>query len=354
MVSFIVLQQHQKGMKKETTYTKTGRSTTSAYPTGFLLKSLSARCASAALIPALLQAPAFFSCQKTPESPRVIHIFSRQSVAPTGVDLFFFDTAGVQKLDSYQQLSSLEDLNYAVSGSGPKRMVALSARPGITSSWMDIATFGNLCKHRFSLDEDHPYHPLLAGQVLLEDGAARDVTLPLETMLTAIRIGSVSCDFSGRPYSGKVFNNHTLFLTFAAVECQPLEAGTGRAVSWMNMGDIDSVSTLKLPFPEMLLQKGPGLIGPERVQLDQTFYCYSNVGEDMPRTHLVLAGSVDGAPCYYPIPLPTLEGGKCYELNVTLRRMGSPSADIPTESGTISLETHILPWEERATYTVTY
>lgn len=338
----------------------TGR-TTRTYSENSFFKRFSARCASAAIIPALLQVPAFFSCTPllpaaAPQPGDIRIAWTRASAPPEAVDLFFFDTLGVQPLDSYQQLTGLSGSDYALSGVGAKRLVALSARPGTGREWLDIATYGNLCKHRFSLDREDPERPLLVGETLLEDGASRETTLPLRTMLSSVRIRTVSCDFSGKAYEGEAFVNSRLFLTYAATETLPLEAPEGRAVSWMNLGDADSTAVLQLPFPEMLLQEGCGSIGRERKTVDRSFYCYPPAGkaEDMPGTRLVLEGSVGGKPCYYPLELPSLAAGQCLLLDITLKRMGTPSPDIPARTTEAMLESRTLPWEERADYTVVF
>ncbi len=312
-----------------------------------------ARCASAATLAAFLQSPAFFSSctQETllPNTKAVLLSLDTKSSVPEAVDLFFFDTVGVQLLDSYQQVTDLQQTLYGLSGTGAKRLVALSGKTGEVDSWNRIRTYGDLCKHCFSLERDSARSPLLYGTLLLPDGASRQAVLELHPMLTAIRIRSVSCDFIGRPYVGGTFYNQQLFLTYAGSECLPLDTGDDGPVSWMNPGYLDSVAVRRLPEPEMLWQDGCGEIGLQRIFPEKTFYCYPGT-----QTHLVLAGTIGPITCYYPIPLGDLKPHTCVELDITLRRMGSPSPDIPTVSGAFVLETQTLPWEEWEPYTVTY
>ena len=312
-----------------------------------------ARCASAATLAAFLQSPAFFSSctQETllPNTKAVLLSLDTKSSVPEAVDLFFFDTVGVQLLDSYQQVTDLQQTLYGLSGTGAKRLVALSGKTGEVDSWNRIRTYGDLCKHCFSLERDSARSPLLYGTLLLPDGASRQAVLELHPMLTAIRIRSVSCDFIGRPYVGGTFYNQQLFLTYAGSECLPLDTGDNGPVSWMNPGYLDSVAVRRLPEPEMLWQDGCGEIGLQRIFPEKTFYCYPGT-----QTHLVLAGTIGPITCYYPISLGDLKPDTCVELDITLRRMGSPSPDIPTVSGAFILETQTLPWEEREPYTVAY
>lgn len=324
-------------------------------------------CASAATLTAFLQFPAFVcSCTPVwealrPQQRTQIYIQWSKNPIPDAIDLFFYDTLGARKLDSYQQIlpSAGEGPVYGLSGPGAKRLVALSGTVGSLPYWQEIDTYGNLCKLSFSLEREQPESPLLAGECLLEDGVSRLADLPLQTSLCAIRIRSVSCDFSDRPYANYPFRNNKLFLSYAGTECHPLNPGDGYPVSWINPGRLDSAAVRRLPRPEMVLQEGLGELGPERCYPPNlVFYCYANPAREssmgQPVTHLVLEGDIGPVHCYYPIPLPGLEAARCYQLDITLRRMGSPDPDIPTHSGSFLLEHQVLPWETYAPYTVLF
>ena len=301
---------------------------------------------------AFLQFPASFtSCtqEARPFQQEVRLEWDSKSPVPEVLDIFFFDTTGVQLLDSYQKVTNLEEKVYGLSGPGVKRLVALSGKSGEMDNWAQIRTYGQLCKHSFSLEQESVEAPLLYADTLLEEGASRSCTLELHTLLTAIRLRSVSCDFSGRQYANSTFHIQQLFLTYAGSECLPLGKGGGKPVSWINPGRLDSTAVMRLPKPEMLWQTGDGEIGRERIYPDKTFYCYP--GE---QTHLVLEGTIDGILCYYPIPLPDLAPESCVQLDVTLRRMGAPDADTPTVSGAIVLEAQTIPWSQKDEQTVTY
>ncbi len=305
------------------------------------------RYASVALLAALLQFPAFLSsCSKsdTPlKLPAQVRIRAQYPHSAEALDVFFFDTLGAQVLDAYQQIvcDSAGHL-YALSGAGARHMVVLSGEKGHRERWMDLRTYGQLCKHTFHLENEDPASPLLAGEMDLEAGASRRADIVLRPRLSAVRIRSVSCDFSGRPYAGEAFFVNRLFLCYAGAECHPLGPGDAYPVSWLNPGLLDSMAVMQLRYPEMVLQEGCGSIGAERKAVDRSFYCYPH-----PDTRLVLEGDVGAVHCYYPIPLRNLRGGEVLELDITLRRMGSPHPDIPTESDVASLDAAILPWDTR-------
>jgi len=331
--------------------TETGRISFFAY----LFSSHIARRTSATLLAVFLQLPAFFSsCIPQKEADSVltkaqIYIHWSEIPTPEALDFFFFNTDGPMRLDAYQQVTGLDRalFTYTLCGSGDRQLVALSGEPGNVYAWSDIQTYGSLGKLHFSLEGENPERPRLVGETFLEEGRSRQALLTLHPMLCAIQVRSVSCDFSGHPYAGIPFNNNKLYLLNAGVECLPLGEGDG-PVSWMNMGQLDSAAVLDLPYPEMLLQEGCGPIGVQRIYPDKVFFCYANPAtEDQlgsPVTRLVLEGSIGGTSCYYPVNLPRMLPGSSYQLDLTLTRMGSPSPDIPVESGTVLVQTDILPW----------
>ena len=316
------------------------------------------------MIPAILQVPAFFSsCTRGEETiethtERQIYIQWTKIPTPDAIDLFFFDLHGAQKLDTYQQLVQLEggERRYGLSGSGAGWLVALSGRAGDTGSWTGIGNYGDLCKKTYRLEEEDLDAPQLFAETSLPEGASRVLTLNLSPMLCQIRIASVSCDFSGRPYAGVPFLCNKLYLTYAGTEYKPLgDAGGGHPVSWINAWALDSLASRALPHPEMVLQEGFGAVGSTRIHNPRTFLCYANPsGDGLPRTCLVLEGRLCGQTWYYPLPLENLEPGKVYELHLTLRRMGSAQPDIPVESGTVEVVSQILPWYQREAQTVSY
>ena len=321
---------------------------------------------SVAILAAILQLPAFFSSCTEDEKPSPVHtkaqIYIQWSEIPTpeALDLFFFFTEEPLRLDAYQKVTGLDSemFTYALSGNGPRRLVALSGQTGDIYTWADIQTYGSLGKLRFSLEKEDPERPHLVGESLLEEAQSRQTRLLLLPMLCAIRIRSVAADFSGHPYAGEPFINNKLFLINAGMECMPLDKEADGPVSWINLGDLDSLAVERLPHPEMLLQEGFGEVGTRRIYPDKLFYCYANPAtEDQPGrplTRMVLEGNIGPVTCYYPINLPGMEPGRCYQLDLTLTRMGSPHPDIPVESGAVTVEAETVPWDRRDPETLLY
>lgn len=300
------------------------------------------------LFPAL-----FSSCSRREDLPpaRESQIYIQRTKYPIqpSLDLFCFDTAGLCRLDSYQQVPILsDDPVYAFSTRGPRYLVAFSGLTKTKEDWVEIRTLGDLRKLRFSLEDESPSAPLLVGETLLEDAPSRQVSLSLSPALVRIRLKSLSADFSSCSYVGTPFLNTSLYLGFAVTECLPL-GGEGepkpKPLSWVNTGPPDSVALRRLPFPEMLLQEGVGPVDEKRIYPERDFYCYPG-----PDTRLVLAGSVGEDICYYPVPLPELKAGRTYNLHLTLRRKGSLDPSVPVTPESVKTELLTVPWEKAHPY----
>lgn len=308
-----------------------------------VIRNLFARRPSAAILAALLQYPAFFSCTSLRAPQRLVS-------AGDYIDVFFFDTLSPQHLDSYQRLKA-GDVLYAMSSVGPKRVVALSVGSKDAMTWAHIRTYADLCKYHFSLKEDSPEKPLMAGEMLLEDGISRVADIPMRTSLARVVLGSVACDFTDTPYTGHGFDNKLIYMQYAGVEARPFGPGKDIPLSTVNQGWLDSTATLSFPLPQMLLQPGLGNIWRQRVKEEREFWCYANDVDTCalgrPVTRIVLDGFVGEHHCYYPIDLPRLRAGETMRLDVTLRRIGTPDPDIPASGAEIELETHTIPWDIR-------
>lgn len=295
---------------------------------------------SAALLTAFLQFPAFISC--TPLQTPL-----KKSAPAAYIDVFFFDTLSPQYLDSYQRLRA-DDTMHALSSVGVKRVAALSVNSGSAMTWAGVRTYADLSKYSFSLKEDSPEKPLLAGEKVLGEGVSRVADLQMRTSLVRIVLRSVSCDFSGTPYTGWSFDNSLIYMQYAGVEARPFGPHAGIPVSTVNQGWLDSTAVMAFPRPEMLLQTGVGNVWRQNVVAEKEFWCYSNEADSAalgrPVTRIVLEGYVGEHLCYYPIELPGLRAGRTYSLDVTLKKMGTPDPDIPASADMVSLGGSCVPW----------
>ena len=276
---------------------------------------------------AFLQIPAYFaSCSV--QQVEEIHIKINKAEAGRALDIFFFDAQEPYMLDSYQQ-STGEDCEYVFSGPGDKIVAAMPAMAGDVYARASVSRLQDLYREVFSLEKDNPDNPLCYALARVGSGASRSLTLNLNPLLCSIRVRSVSCDFSGRPYGVIDFHNDNLFLINAVSESSPLAAEGGHPVSWTNYGFPSSKN------PYIYAAGGP----------PATFYCYPNPASKPP-TRLVLEGNIGDVHCYYPIDLSLPHGGMSYELDITLHRMGTDNPDCSATAGTYTVEYTTVPWYE--------
>jgi hypothetical protein len=290
-----------------------------------------ASCTSVAPMTVFLQSPAFFS-------------FPQDQL-----DLLFFECTGARRLEAYQRARVRDNrLVYGLSGSGERHIAVLSAHRDSLFPYAGIRHYGDLCETVAWLGHEDPDHPRLYGETEVAPGVSRTAEVRLQPALCSIRLRSVACDFSGRPYAGSRFESTRLYLTHAGTEYPPFGPAGRMPLQWMNVGAADSLSCLSLPHPEMLLQEGLGPVGSLRQTADRCFCCYPNPATEdvlgLSRTCLVLEGRVNGIRCYYPLPLPGMQPGDAYTLDVTLLRMGTPRPDLPAEAGSYQLDIRTEPW----------
>lgn len=303
---------------------KMGRIFTNNFITSSFLRCA---CRVSVATSAVLQLPAFFaSCTLQPA--KEVHIKINRAEAGRALDIFFFDAEEPYLLDCYQQ-SVVEDSDYVLSGPGDKIVAAMPATAGDVYARASVSRLQDLYREVFSLEKDSPDNPLRYGLARVGSGASRSLTLNLNPLLCSIRVRSVSCDFSGRPYGVMDFHNDNLFLINAVSESSPLAAEGGHPVSWTNYG---------FPFSDNPYIYAAGAP-------PATFYCYPNPAAKPP-TRLVLEGMVGDVHCYYPIDLSLPRGGLSYELDITLHRMGTDNPDCSASPGTYTVEYTTVPWYE--------
>lgn len=316
---------------------------------------------SVATLTVFFQSPAFISsCTAAPEPspPGITLRWTGRAAGTQRIDLLFFREEGAQPLDACQQVDYPgEEQAYGLSANRACRIVALSGRPDSSAAYLDIRYYGDLCKRPFRLEEEDPARPRIFGQTRVEAGRSRTATLTLETLLCAIRLGSLRCDFSERPYAGLGFTHTSLYLLYAGTEAFPLDHPE-TSWGWLNPGFVDSLACARLPHPEMVLQPGLGPVRADTHPEPRTLYCYPNPATEdrmgQVRTRLVLEGTVGTHTCYYAIPLPVLRGWQILELDITLLRMGTDTPDILADPGMYRMEIHPLAWEEAPAQTIRY
>jgi len=253
------------------------------------------------------------------------------------LDLFFFDDDSLARLDSYQRFehpdgSAVE----GVSRAGKKRLVVTANYGADRFSWSDIQTLWTLEGRIVDLRSEDPDHPVMSAETVL--GVGSDLKIPLTPLLSELRLRSLSCDFSGRPYAGARLENVRIYPVNVHDRCRLLSRTP--EPSWANFG----AATEAIP-PVSL----PGPVGAEPVSPDCTFLCYANdIAEETPLepfTRLVIEGSLLGNTCYYPINIPSLKAGERHLFDIVLTRSGTSGPDCPASPDMYRLNPDVVPWE---------
>lgn len=308
---------------------------------------------SVALWAAVLQFPAFLSCTKEAAPAAYPILLKSGAQAPEeSVDLFLFSASGDMRLDSYQHCDgTVPDILYGMSSGSESHVLAIANYTGDIYQWASLTTFPQFRRSFvFSMERDNPLAPLMTGEAHAAAGKERKVEVQLKPLLCAVKLNSVCFRPYGRPYTSASLNVSSAFLMNAGLESRPLDGSDGALVTYINQGGLDSTALKRLPKREMLARKLNLDVGPDLLYPGTTLYCYPNpaTGEDLgqPLTSLVLECVMDGRKCYYSIPLPGMQRGRIYSLNLRIRRMGAPSADTAGLSGDVEVFTSIAGWEE--------
>lgn len=87
----------------------------------------------------------------------------------------------------------------------------------------------------------------------------------------------------------------------------------------------------------------------------QRMYCYPNPTAtdtqgfsttfSIRYTRLVITATIDGTKYYYPIDIPQPQRNTCYDVDVTLRNLGSDDPDVPVALGDLDVTITVNGWE---------
>lgn len=301
----------------------------------------------------------------TKERQVVTRLNIRETRGASNLDVFFFDDNPGMTLDSYQRFENWDGSPVgAASRSGNKYLVLLCNYGTDRYSYGAMNCYDALSGISFRLPQEDPGAPLMSGECALRAG---DDSAPvLNPALSRIRLSSLCCDFSSRPYEGARLKNVKVYLTNVCDCYRPL---TGETLSWINMGAFSPEDAATLAHPEMLYAEVAPSVGATVLFPDIDLYCYPNMAssESLSErfTRLVIEGTLEGTVYYYPININRdgfgyvsgiqgIEPGVTYAINLAITRTGSTDPDIPVDVSAIRIKTTVAPWDEFPPYNVTY
>lgn len=281
-------------------------------------------------------------------------------------DIFFFETGGEGRLDSYQRIENGGRLNGA-SRSGPRKVAVLANSGKDRYYWTGVTSFVDLSGYLARLADEDPARPIMSGTTTVEAGRDRKCDVMLVPVTTEVVLRSVRADFSGRPYEGESLEDVKVYLINIRAE-YPVFGENDDAVAIANYGHLDSTYLESMRNPGMVCRSVNRKVGKQAVRTDIRLYCYPDNGKEdalgAPLTRLVIEGKLKGETYYYPLDINRvsrpgyyadgLKRGGSYVFDVTITRRGSKDPDSPVSGENITASVSIGEWGGMKDETIHY
>lgn len=257
-------------------------------------------------------------------------------------DVFFFSDDSLSRLDAFQRFDGPGAVISASSTVGEKRAVAVANYPGDKYVWSNVNSLESLSEMRMCIKDEDISAPVMTGQFKSAGTPLSEASVRLTPLLSMVRLHSIRCDFSGRPYAGSRLDSVRVYIVNASASSALL--CDGPPVEYLNMGGLDDDS------PPCLKAAMSGKVGMGKVYPDIRLYCYPNSSKEdilgSPFTRLVVEGRMDGHIYYYPVNLTGLVRGECLSVDLVLTMTGSDSPDTPLSRGECEPAFDIIPWQD--------
>lgn len=282
------------------------------------------------------------------------------------LDIFVFRNDRLQKTDCYQKVPDLESWNREVVSGYGDRIIAVCAncRKDIME-WTGVSSFPYLQNLSVSLEDDDPESPFMSGWKEVSAGSeGRHIQMQLSPLTSIVRLQSISCDFSGRPYSGEKMTDVRIYLTNVSAECRLFDEKGIMPIRVVNAGGLCEDDMEAFRDASVLYRELPYDIGSETIRPDISLICYPNNSPSespgTPFTRLVIEGKVGGQTYYWPIDINRDDGGEGiarnekYIYDIRIRRKGTLDPDTPARTEDMDISFKIEKWEEQEDYKVTF
>ena len=301
-----------------------------------------------------------------PESSDITVDLTRSPGNIEDLDIFVFRDDRLQKIDCYQKVPDPDLWNRKVISSYGERFIAVCAnsRKGIME-WTEISSFPSLQRLGMSLEDDSIDYPFMSGMKNINSGQeGQSIDMELSPLSSIVRLHSICCDFSGRPYAGEKLTDVKVYLTNVNAECRFFDEKDILPSRIINAGCLREEDMEALPVPSILYRELSEDIGQQVIHPGIDLLCYPNnaVTESpgTPFTRLVIEGKVCGQTYYWPIDINRENAGKgvvrneSYIYDIRITRKGSLDPDIPARAEDIEILYKIEKWEERENYKVIF
>ncbi len=305
---------------------------------------------------------------------------------PGTLDIFVFMNDRMQRLDSYQRVEDAVRWDGTiVSGSGD-RIITLVANSGRRKEdWFRLNSRAYLYETVRRLEDERAGSFCMSAEIHLEaedegkglteeeshKGGPEEGRLSngnyaeLRPYVSEVVLNSISCDFTGRPYSGERLTDARVYLTNVNADCPLLSDSDSGPMRIINAGALCPEDLEDFTEPSLLCQEIPGDIGIQRVTPGIRLWCYQNCSRTesigTPFTRMVIEGKISGQTFYWPVNInrdggdePGVWRNRRYVYDILITRKGSFSPDIPVSVRDIKITQKVLQWKEKEEYTVSF
>ncbi|MBQ3723780.1 MAG: hypothetical protein II851_08750 [Bacteroidales bacterium] len=255
------------------------------------------------------------------------------------LDLFVFDDDGIGTLDAYTRSYAYTPEAVTVSSaSGEKVLVAVANHAFPDDFVTTIHNYEDLRRAVVCFTDDHPSWPVMSGETAFTAGPGQGCSITLEPMMSTVEIHSLRCRMEGQS-----LQNVKVYLTGVGNRAEVLRTEGFLPSETLNNGGLSETDLGRLAYSGMVYKYlGNGKTdGSGTSYGSAVLYCYPDEAEEesfaSPYTRLVVEGTLDGQPCYYPIPVNRgrYESGgtegigrnRRYVFDLTLTRPGTGSPD---------------------------
>lgn len=288
--------------------------------------------------------------------PSFIHLYLKSGVASISVrhlDVFIFETDGDGPLDSYLRVRNVGKAISAASRSGPKRIVLVANADSTLFTVGNTVSYKAFCKIKNRIYDEDPATPVMYAEVLAEgDRVPGEYMMELLPLMSKICLKSLRVDFSATPTPERKLTDMKAYLINVPAGCTLVPADEEPPVD-------EVLNYSKLIMEDIQKMRSKSMIFDTDME-NAVFYCYpctrgeDELGRCAPR--LVIEGQSGGSTWYYPVNIGTdkVERGRCYNVYMTITRLGMTDPDIVAETGSVSLRFEQKEWTTYENETVDY
>lgn len=285
------------------------------------------------------------------------------------LDIFVFHDDIFQKLDCYQRFEDMSRWKgKIVSGSGARILTAVANSAYNRDDWLSLSSRSHLKDFSINLEDESEENAVMTGEVsvLAGQGNSPASELALRPLSSEVVLRSISCDFTGKPYSGKRLTDVKVYLTNVNAEIPILEDEEGGPRRIINAGGLCEEDVDAFACRDIIVQNIRNGIGKSVIYPDIRLRCYRNEGikesPGTPFTRLVIEGMLDGELYYWPIDINRdadsheygVLGGHRYIYDIKITRKGSSDPDIPVRTEDFVISQKIAEWREKENYAVVF